>query len=225
MSRVMTRVQQQGVEVEYASDEEVEYAWETGDWDQESETEEINPIRRRTKTTPSQADTQAAPRPTHTPKTPARPKTPRLPSIKSWRPPRKERPVAGVTERTDKRVTPKGGRGGATPVSAKPKPKRIGRAMYVATANDGKYGLIDTGEEADGCSVLIVHVPKKFQDIDLEIDPGDVLISRGVHRRGADTPLLVQFVGRSQYFSPGKRVSSCTIGVAAQEWKSFVRIY
>ena len=132
--------------------------------------------------------------------------------------------MAGVTERPDKRVPPKGGREGATPASVKPKPKRIGRAMYVATANDGKYGLIDTGEEADGCSVLIVHVPKKFQDIDLEIDPGDVLMSRGVHRRGEDTPLVVQFVGRSQYFSPGKRVSSCTIGVAAQEWKNFVRI-
>ena len=39
MSRVITRVQQQGVEVEYVSDEEVEYAWETGDWDRESETE------------------------------------------------------------------------------------------------------------------------------------------------------------------------------------------
>ena len=73
--------------------------------------------------------------------------------------------------------------------------------------------------------MLIVHVPRKSQDIDLEIDPGDVLMSRGVHRRGEDTPLVVQFVGRSQYFSPGKRVSSCTIGVATHEWKSFARVY
>ena len=94
-------------------------------------------------------------------------------------------------------------------------PKRIGRTMYSATANKGVYGLIDTGREEEGCSVLLVHIPKKFKDTELNIQTGDILLAE-VNLKKQD--LHVQFVGRSQYFPPGRKVTSCTIGVLPHEW-------
>lgn len=101
-------------------------------------------------------------------------------------------------------------------------PTRIGKAMYIATANNGQYGIIDKVEESEGCSILLVHVPKKHQHTELDLHPGDVLTLKGKIRTVQETRVQIQFVGRSQYFSPSRSITSCTIGVASTEWKMFL---
>ena len=100
-------------------------------------------------------------------------------------------------------------------------PKRIGRSMYVATANDGKLGIIDQNKSISGNSLLLVHVPKKHNSFILDLRVGDTLAMTKV-RYGADPcEFPIAFVGRSQYFSPGKRVSSCVVGVDTRSWTDF----
>ena len=99
-------------------------------------------------------------------------------------------------------------------------PTRLGRAMYGATANNGQYGIIDTKDVAQGCSLLLIHVPRGQQRLGLDIRPGEILVTKGVHRNAPEFQMRVHFVGRSQYFSPGKRVSSCIVGVPLHEWKA-----
>ena len=55
----------------------------------------------------------------------------------------------------------------STPQSTQdtPKKSRIGRSMYVATANNGTLGIIDKKTRVGGHSILLVHVPKKTKDL------------------------------------------------------------
>ena len=99
-------------------------------------------------------------------------------------------------------------------------PKRIGRSMYVATANDGKFGIIDTHEVTNGQAILLVHIPKKENQTVLDIRVGDVIRVKQIPKGSNEYPVQVRFVGRSQYFRPGTRISSCIIGVPCDEWKN-----
>ena len=107
-----------------------------------------------------------------------------------------------------------------TAEKVKKTPKRLGRGMYVATANNGQYGIIDTKDVAQGCSLLLIHVPRGQQRLVLDIHPGEILVTKGITRNAREFQMRVHFVGRSQYFSPGKRVSSCIVGVPLHEWKA-----
>ena len=100
-------------------------------------------------------------------------------------------------------------------------PKRIGRSMYVATASDGKLGIIDQNKSISGNSLLLVHVPKKHNSLILDLHVGDTLVMTKVRYGAEPCEFPIAFVGRSQYFSPGKRVSSCVVGVDTRGWKDF----
>ena len=106
---------------------------------------------------------------------------------------------------------------------AHPKQSRIGRSMYVATANNGTLGIIDKKTSVGGHSILLVHVPKKTKDFTLDLKVGECLTVRGLSRSSVQEPLCIMFVGRSQYFPPGKKVSSCVVGVDTAAWDSFIQ--
>ena len=103
-----------------------------------------------------------------------------------------------------------------------PKKSRIGRSMYVATANNGTLGIIDKKTSVGGHSILLVHVPKKIKDFTLDLKVGECLTVRGLTRSSVQEPLCIMFVGRSQYFPPGKKVSSCVVGVDTAAWDRFM---
>ena len=103
-----------------------------------------------------------------------------------------------------------------------PKKSRIGRSMYVATANNGTLGIIDKKTSVGGHSILLVHVPKKIKDFTLDLKVGECLTVRGLTRSSVQEPLCIMFVGRSQYFPPGKKVSSCVVGVDTAAWDRFI---
>lgn len=107
------------------------------------------------------------------------------------------------------------------PTISKKKTKRIGRSMYVATANQGSLGIIDKHQNISGHSMLLLHVPKKYNFNVLNMHVGDVLETQGLHNTAETYDLIVTFVGRSKYFAPGKRVSSCVVGVDAVAWDTF----
>ena len=112
----------------------------------------------------------------------------------------------------------------ARPFKSKTKgtaPKRIGRSMYVATANDGKLGIIDQNKSISGNSHLLIHVPKKHSSQVLDLRVGDPLVMTKVRYGSEPREFQIAFVGRSQYFAPGKRVSSCMVGVDTMGWKDF----
>ena len=102
------------------------------------------------------------------------------------------------------------------------KKSRIGRSMYVATANNGTLGIIDKKTSVGGHSILLVHVPKKIKDFTLDLKVGECLTVRGLSRSSVQEPLCIMFVGRSQYFPPGKKVSSCVVGVDTAAWDRFI---
>ena len=110
-----------------------------------------------------------------------------------------------------------------TQATSSPQKSRIGRSMYVATANNGTLGIIDKKTSVGGHSILLVHVPKKTKDFTLDLKVGECLTVRGLSRSSVQEPLCIMFVGRSQYFPPGKKVSSCVVGVDTAAWDSFIQ--
>jgi len=91
---------------------------------------------------------------------------------------------------------------------------------YSAMEIHGFYGLIDDGSDAYG-RVLIVHVPKWVRGYVIDIRQGDRLPVNRVDGNGGGT-LTVLSTGRHKYYSPGKRVTTCTVCVPEEQWALFV---
>jgi hypothetical protein len=99
--------------------------------------------------------------------------------------------------------------------------KRIGRSMYIATANNGRFGIIDRNQAMRGLSELLVHEPRNPQKVNINFRLGETLILQGLGQGSPSVPVRIQFVSASKYFSPGVRVSSCVIGVDQNDWENF----
>ena len=92
---------------------------------------------------------------------------------------------------------------------------------YVAVDPDDKlFGVIDTGL---GARSLLVHIRKNrvpWLTLDT-LRPGALLRVRPV-KGGDAVNLRVRYTTPSQYYSPGKKVSTLTIGVDESDWRSFL---
>jgi len=99
------------------------------------------------------------------------------------------------------------------------KPRRLTSASYSAVEIHGFFGLIDDGSDASG-RALIVHVPKWVRGHFLDIRQGDTLhVNRADGKTGG--VLTVLSTGRHKYYSPGRKVSTCTIFVSEEQWAPF----
>lgn len=92
---------------------------------------------------------------------------------------------------------------------------------YVAVDPDDKlFGVIDTGL---GARSLIVHVRRNrvaWQTLNA-LRPGAILRVRPV--KGTEVvDLRVRYTTPCQYYSPGEKVSTLTIGVDEMDWRSFL---
>jgi len=93
-------------------------------------------------------------------------------------------------------------------------------SSYSALEIHGFYGLIDDGSDASG-RVLIAHVPKWVKGYVLDIRQGERLPVNRVDGKGGGT-LTVLSTGRHKYYSPGKRVTTCTVCVPEEQWALFM---
>ena len=107
---------------------------------------------------------------------------------------------------------------------------RITRSMY-SVQTHGAFGLVDTGELAQGHAIVLLHVPSartgadhhSYYSLDY-IRRGDVIHVNRVGNNGAaaGAALSVGFVTRHKYYRPGARVATCLIGVPVTQWRAFV---
>lgn len=98
-------------------------------------------------------------------------------------------------------------------------PRRLSAASYAAVEIHGFFGLIDDGSDMAG-RVLIAHVPKWVRGYFLDIRQGDTLhVNRADGKMGG--VLTVLSTGRHKYYSPGRKVSTCTILVPEEQWAPF----
>ena len=96
-------------------------------------------------------------------------------------------------------------------------PGRISAQNYAATEVNGAYGLIDDGQQG-GAQVLIVHASRKDPTSILRIRQGDSIQALSTLHKGGFALLKVLFITRTQYFQPGRKVTSITIGVPKNDW-------
>jgi hypothetical protein len=94
--------------------------------------------------------------------------------------------------------------------------RRIGPSAYTAMEIHGFFGLIDDGSDSIG-RVLIVHVPKWIRGYFMDINDGDVIHAVNVTGKGGGV-LRVLATGRHRYYSPGQRVTTCTVCVPEEQW-------
>lgn len=100
--------------------------------------------------------------------------------------------------------------------------RRLGRSIYDAVQTHGQFGLVDGGESAQGIRKVILHVPKRSKGFVLDLRPGDVIHANSGRGGQVSGALVVSFVSRHKYVSPGHAVTSCVIGVPEEQWKRFV---
>jgi len=98
-------------------------------------------------------------------------------------------------------------------------PRRLTSASYSAVEIHGFFGLIDYGSDASG-RALIVHVPKWVRGYFLDIRQGDTLHVNRVDGKVGGV-LTVLSTGRHKYYSPGRKVSTCTVVVPEEQWAPF----
>lgn len=96
-------------------------------------------------------------------------------------------------------------------------PGRISAQNYAATEVNGAFGLIDDGQQA-GAQVLIAHASKKDPMSILRLRQGDSIQALSTLHKGGFALLKVLFITRTQYFQPGRKVTSITIGVPKNDW-------
>lgn len=86
------------------------------------------------------------------------------------------------------------------------------------------YGLINQGLSDTGTRSLIMHVRRGQTPWVVlgAVKPGGVLPVIAKSGRGGTTPLRVRFTSPSQYYSPGRKVTSMTIGVDEMDWQSLM---
>ena len=98
--------------------------------------------------------------------------------------------------------------------------RRMTAANYGAVEIHGFFGLIDDGSDGAG-RMLVVHVPRWVKGFFLDIKQGDTI--HVYHARGLKigAALTVLSTGRHKYYSPGRKVTTCTICVPEEQWAPF----
>ena len=100
--------------------------------------------------------------------------------------------------------------------------RRMGRSAYDAVETHGSYGLIDTGQMRQSVCELVAHVPKRSRGSFLSLRPGDSIQVNSARGRAVGGRLDVVYVTPHKYYSPGRAVTSCRIGVPESQWRRFV---
>jgi len=96
---------------------------------------------------------------------------------------------------------------------------RICPSNYTAMEIHGFFGLIDDGPCSSG-RMLVVHVPSWIKGYFLDLRDGDRVHAAHVNGKVGGV-LRVLAVGRHRYYSPGAKVSTCTICVPEEQWERF----
>ena len=96
---------------------------------------------------------------------------------------------------------------------------KICSSNYTAMEIHGFYGVIDDGPAANG-HMLILHVPKWVRGYQLDVRDGDTLPLAHVTGKTGGTVRVLE-VGRHKYYSPGQKVTTCTVCVPAEHWERF----
>ena len=98
--------------------------------------------------------------------------------------------------------------------------RRMTAGNYGAVEIHGFFGLIDDGSDGSG-RMLVVHVPRWVKGFHLDIKQGDTI--HVYHARGLKigAALTVLNTGRHKYYSPGRKVTTCTICVPEEQWAPF----
>lgn len=96
---------------------------------------------------------------------------------------------------------------------------KICSSNYTAMEIHGFYGVIDDGSAGNG-HALILHVPKWVRGYQLDIRDGDDLPVAHIAGKAGGT-LRVLETGRHKYYSPGKKVTTCTVVVPEEQWARF----
>jgi hypothetical protein len=94
--------------------------------------------------------------------------------------------------------------------------KRITPSNYSAMEIHGFFGLVDDGSCGQG-RMLICHVPSWVRGQFMDLKDGDQVHVWNVNGKGRGV-LDVIFTGRHRYYSPGTKVSTCTICVPEEQW-------
>lgn len=98
--------------------------------------------------------------------------------------------------------------------------KRITPGNYTAMEIHGFFGLVDDGRCGQG-RMLICHVPSWVKGQFMDLKDGDRVHVWNVNGRGRGV-LSVLSTGRHRYYSPGSKVTTCTICVPEEEWARVV---
>lgn len=99
--------------------------------------------------------------------------------------------------------------------------RRITPSCYNAMEIHGFFGLVDDGPCGSG-RMLIVHQPSWVRGHFLDIKDGDEI--HVWHVSGTTGGVLrVLSTGRHRYYSPGQKVTTCTICVSEEQWGSLMQ--
>lgn len=98
--------------------------------------------------------------------------------------------------------------------------KRVTPSNYSAMEIHGFFGLIDDGPCSQG-RMLICHIPSWVRGQSLEVRAGDLVHAWHVSGRIGGV-LSVLDTGRHRYYSPGEKVTTCTICVPEEQWARFL---
>lgn len=99
--------------------------------------------------------------------------------------------------------------------------RRITPSCYTAMEIHGFFGLVDDGLCGSG-RMLIVHQPSWVRGNFLDIKDGDDI--HVWHVSGTSGGVLrVLSTGRHRYYSPGQKVTTCTICVPEEQWESLMQ--
>jgi hypothetical protein len=94
------------------------------------------------------------------------------------------------------------------------------RASYDALESHGRFELTDTGELTGGSRAIALHLPRRSRGFVLDPRVGDVICANAARgTRAVGGWLDVQFVTRDKYFPPGRRITSCLVGVPDEQWR------
>ena len=98
------------------------------------------------------------------------------------------------------------------------KQHQICPSNYSAIEINGLFGLVDDGLCEYG-RMLIAHIPpkiqKNFEGYFMDIKDGDRIRIKGLKSTGVVTVLTT---GRHRYYSPGQKITTCTICVPEEQW-------
>jgi len=93
---------------------------------------------------------------------------------------------------------------------------RISAHNYAAVEVNKAYGLIDDGCQG-GMQLLILHAPRDTARM-LSVRQGDWIQALSTLHGGGLALLRVLFITRTQYFKPGRKLTSIAVGVPKDEW-------